>query len=205
MHKPACASVWLLSLVLVVGFSTSCSTLSVKQETLVLDALAEGALFLAEGQFGEAAGIYLATLQDVPDDVRLLYNLGLAQAQADDFKSAIATISTLVRLFPENVKYLRAQAAILQASGASKEACAVWEQVLVLDPYNQVVRLRLANQYFSDSEFKLSQTHASTLYRKGQYSRELYLLLGRLQQSMGEGDGASWSLLADAYFPQVLL
>jgi len=170
-----------------------------------MEALAEAAVFLERGQFVEAVGIYLPALLKVPDDVRLIYNLSLAQAQAKNYELATATITKLVRLFPLNVRFLKAKAAILQASGASLEACTTWEQVLRLDPYDQVVRLLLANQYFSDSAFELSRTHALSLYQRGQYSRELYLLLGQLQQAMGEGDGSSWILLADAYFPNTSL
>jgi predicted Zn-dependent protease len=193
---------FLLVLLVVVGFTTSCVSSFSKQETIVSDAIAEGAVYLAEGKYGEAGNIYLAALDKVPNNPRLLYNLSLAQAQAKDFNLAVASINTLVRLFPENVKYLRAKAAILQASGASREACVVWELVLRLDPYDQLVRLLLAREYFSNLEFQLSKKHALELYGKGQYTRDLYLLLGRLQQAMGEGDGSSWNLLADAYFPQ---
>lgn len=194
-----------LAVVVMVGSTNSCVSLPSRQENVVRGALAEGAVFLAEGKYGEAGTIYLAALNEVPNDSRLLYNLSLAQAQAKDFTLAGATISTLVHLFPENVKYLRAKAAILQASGASLDACAVWELVLRLDPYDQLVRLLLANGYFSNSEFQLSKKHALELYQRGQYSRDLYLLLGRLQQAMGEADGSSWILLADAYFPQTSL
>lgn len=194
-----------LAVVVMVGSTNSCVSLPSRQENVVRGALAEGAVLLAEGKYGEAGTIYLAALNEVPNDSRLLYNLSLAQAQAKDFTLAAATISTLVHLFPENVKYLRAKAAILQASGASLDAYAVWEQVLRLDPYDQLVRLLLANGYFSNSEFQLSKKHALELYQRGQYSRDLYLLLGRLQQAMGEADGSSWILLADAYFPQTSL
>ena len=202
MNKPSYACVWLLSLVVVLVFTASCASLPAKQESLVQEALSEGARFLTEGRFDEAAGVYRVALDEVPDDARLLYNLSLAQAQADDSASAVATIGRLVRIFPENVKYLKAKAVILQESGAFKEACAVWEQVLILDPFDEAVRLRLANQYFLDSEFELSKKHALMLYSKKQYSRELFLLLSRVDQALGGGDGSSWTLLADAYHPQ---
>lgn len=205
MYKPPQACVWLLSFVVVaLVFTASCTSLPARQESLVQEALSEAAPYLTEGRFDEAADVYRAALDEVPDDARLWYNLSLAQAQAGDLASAIATIGFLVRLFPENVKYLRAQAAILLESGASKEACAVWEQVLTLDPFDEVVRLRLANQYFLDSEFELSQKHALMLYHREQYSRELFLLCSRLEQALGEGDGSVWTLLADAYFPTKL-
>lgn len=201
MPKISRARFLLVLLVLVVGFTTSCVSLLSKQETIVLDAISGGAVFLTEGNYREAGNIYLAALDEVPNDPRLLYNLSLAQAQAKDFNLAVVTINTLVRLFPENVKYLRAKAAILQAAGSSRDACIVWEQVLRLDPYDQLVRLLLAREYFINLEFQQSKKHALELYGKGQYSRDLYLLLGQLQQAMGEGDGSSWKLLADAYFP----
>jgi len=205
MPNPSRTRFLLISLVVVIGLSTACVSVPTKHEAIVMAALSEAAVYLDRGQFKEAAGIYLPALQKVPDDVRLLYNLSLAQAQAKNFELATATITKLVRLFPANIKYLKAKAAILCASGASLEACKTWEQVLRLDPYDLVVRLLLANQYFIDSEFSLSKTHALALYQRGQYSRELYILLGKLQQAMGEGDGTSWVLLADAYFPNTPL
>ncbi len=202
MYKPSHAYILLFSLVVMALVSTaSCVSFPAKQESLVQEALAEGARFLTESRFVEAAEVFQTALDVVPDDARLLYNLSLAQAQADESTSAIATIGLLVRLFPENVKYLKAQAAILQESGASTEACPVWEQVLIRDPFDEVVRLRLANQYFIDSEYELSQKHAFMLYSREQYSRELFLLCSRLELALGGGDGSAWILLADAYFP----
>jgi predicted Zn-dependent protease len=176
----------------------SCVSTTERDNALVVEALATGGDYAFEGLYVQAAEEYVQAIRKVPRDARLLYNLSMVQAQAGDFQKALETGTRLNSLFPDNVRYLGLQAGLLFSSGDRFTAFAVWERILELNPYDQVVRMNLANAYFEDGDFNRSAVHARILYRQKQFSVELFTLLGRLQAAMGEGDGSSWYLLADS-------
>ncbi len=188
----------LLCCSLVVLFTISCASTTVRDNALVVEALASGGDYASKGMYVQAAEEYVLAIRKVPRDARLLYNLSMVQAQAGDFQKALESGARLNFLFPDNVKYLGLQAGLLFSSGDRLGASVVWERILELNPFDQVVRLNLANAYFEDRDFNRSALHARALYRRKQFSVELFTLLGRLQAAMGEGDGSSWYLLADS-------
>jgi len=198
MHPLSRIPVLLCCFVVVMLLFVSCVSTTVRDNALVAEALATGGDYASKGMYIQAADVYVSAIRKVPRDARLLYNLSMVQAQADDFQKALATAARLNTLFPKNVRYLGLQAGLLFSSGDRAGAYTVWERILELNPFDQVVRMNLAKAYFEEGLMEQSAVHARALYLQKQISKELLTLLGRLQVAMGEGDGRAWYLLADS-------
>src|SRR5579862_4843746 len=80
------------------------------------------------GDLEEAKKGYLAILQEHPDCVEVLYELGILSAQQNDFSEAVEYLQTAVEFQPDNVSLQVNLGNALKALGLFNQAAQVLKQ-----------------------------------------------------------------------------
>jgi superkiller protein 3 len=91
---------------------------------------------LTRGQSPEAIVLLELLLSSNPEDIRILYNLGMALSDAGKLDRAGRHLSEAVRLAPDDVNALVAFGVALHRAGKTAHAAKVLQRAVALDPQN---------------------------------------------------------------------
>ena len=131
-----------------------------------------GNLFLANGRGAEGIAAYVAGLEALPDNPRLIYGLGAAQEREGDFAGAIATYERILELQPESEVAANNFAALV-ADFAYQDAA-------------QLARaLDLARRFETSDNPLFLDTLGWVLYRTGDFA-QARIYLDRAVQARGD-------------------
>ena len=175
---------------------SSCTSTAYTRERQVNAVIAESTALVDAGRYKEAVALYDAGLVQFPKEEKLRYNHAIALAQAGDLLKAVEVLQELSADHgSKNLMYLKALGGVAGAAQVPATAIESWERVIELDPLDSRTRIRLMRYLIELDEFERAYEIGWEAYQLYLFEREIFELLGTLEERTGRGDGSSWSVI----------
>ena len=156
----------LTALILILLAFVSCRTADSNANEILKSSIDLATAYAKEGRYDEAIDVYDRAWSQLAD-YRILYNKAMTLAACGRYPQAIVACRDGVGRFPEIMAFRTALASFLETEGRINECCKVLEEILVLDPYNSTLRLKLMNMLYEKEDTVRAKYHAEVLWNQG--------------------------------------
>lgn len=112
-----------------------------------------------EGNLEKASELYHKILEENPNNVDVLYLLGILEAQRGNFKEALSLTERALELNPGSTSLYNSLGNILGQLGRLEEACLQYEKALQLNPNSVLAHNNLANALNKLNKFGEARKH----------------------------------------------
>lgn len=158
MKRQSLAKLTVLFLILMVF--VSCRTAETNANEILKASIDLATEYAKAGEYDKAIDVYDRAWSQL-EDYRLLYNKAMTLAACGRYSQAIIVCREGIEKFPMIMAFRTALASF------SDSDTAVLEQILELDPYNSVIRLKLMNLLYQNGDTERAKYHASILWDQG--------------------------------------
>ncbi len=138
-----------------------------------------GNYFTMLNDFDQALGLYELS-NKVEDNEWAYYNAGKILFQQEQLESAYLKYEQAIKLKPDFLQAIRAQAEILLEQGQQKKAILKLQQSQKINPNDQVTNRLLADFYLQNGEKDEALTHLKAIHHKDE---QIFEQIDELEQS----------------------
>ncbi len=154
------SSVKLIALFLILMVFVSCRTADTNANEILKASIDLATEYSKAGEYDKAIDVYDRAWSQL-EDYRILYNKAMTLAACGRYSQAIIVCREGVEKFPMIMAFRTALASF------SDTDTTVLEEILELDPYNSVIRLKLMNILYENGDIERAKYHASILWDQG--------------------------------------
>ena len=166
----------LTALILILLAFVSCRTADSNANEILKSSIELATAYSKAGRYDEAIDVYDRAWSQL-EDYRILYNKALTLAACGRYSQAIEVCRQGVESFPSIMAFRTALASFLETEDRIDECCTELEEILVLDPYNSTLRLKLMKLLYEKGNIIRAKHHASVLWDQGTINKDTVKVL----------------------------
>ena len=166
----------LSALILILLAFVSCRTADSNANEILKSSIDLATAYAKAGDYDSAIDVYDRAWSQL-EDYRILYNKAMTLAAAGRYPQAIGICREGIEKFPSIMAFRTALASFLETGGMIDECCTELEEILVLDPYNSTLRLKLMNLLHEKGNTLRAKFHAEVLWNQGTINKDTVKVL----------------------------